>query len=222
MSARQAAHIFRVVATVCSNGGGTLSRAWCVLGWPLSNNTAAHSPVEARESFFNATLTDIANSTHMVELKGTTAGPSTIGFDNEEEVALLELFDADKDGRMSAAELHTLKWMLSRIHEGHEVCSSRCMQPIVVGWAEPALDPRNGVSFTSQKMTTTSKMWTWASSRTGAVCEIAAALCTVRAPPFSLADVCLTIERPWLPQIPARDQWQHCTHVRKIGHGWQR
>lgn len=158
----------------------------------------------------------------MVELKGTTAGPSTIGFDNEEEVALLELFDADKDGRMSAAELHTLKWMLSRIHEGHEVCSSRCMQPIVVGWAEPALDPRNGVSFTSQKMTTTSKMWTWASSRTGAVCEIAAALCTVRAPPFSLADVCLTIERPWLPQIPAHDQWQHCTHVRKIGHGWQR
>eukprot|EP01043_Picozoa_sp_COSAG02_P052905 COSAG02_NODE_5771_length_4050_cov_2.519109_5_plen_107_part_00 len=102
--------------------------------WSLPNNTAAHSSVEARESFFNATLADIANSTHVVELKGTTAGVSTIGFDNEEEIALLELFDADKDGRMSASELHTLKWMLSRIHEGHEVCCSRCMQPIIVGF----------------------------------------------------------------------------------------
>lgn len=62
----------------------------------------------------------------MIELRGTTAGPSTIGFDNTEEEALLELFDADNDGRMSASELHTLKWMLSRIHEGHEV---RCQGP---------------------------------------------------------------------------------------------
>lgn len=36
-------------------------------------------------------------------------------------MALLSLFDADTDGHMSASELHTLKWMLSRLHEGDEV-----------------------------------------------------------------------------------------------------
>ena len=111
---------------------------FCPAGWLELTAALPHAYrgslccAAAREALFNKTLAEVANSTHAIELKGTTAGPSTIGFDNEEEVALLALFDTDKDGRMSASELHTLKWLLSRIHEGHEVCCHRCMHPTVV------------------------------------------------------------------------------------------
>jgi hypothetical protein len=140
----------------------------------------------ARADLFNLSLSEVANSTHRIELKGTTAGPSTIGFDTDGEVALLSLFDADTDGHMSASELHTLKWMLSRLHESDEVrhtcqrrrlCRHRLRLQPFCGRSTPRLCLTGtcacaaaAVSFTSQgtSTATSSSRWMRRRSRIGA------------------------------------------------------